>query len=98
MELEACLLGLVAATKGDSGLALREALSLGPGSVVPLNADLDDLVVVKVDGKVVARGEVMVVDNNYAIRIVHVARKGETWSRMAPIPTAPTGTGHRQES
>lgn len=63
----------VTVSLGTARLTMAEAMTLGPGSVVQLSAKLDDLVLIKVDGKVVARGEVVEVDGSYAVRITHLA-------------------------
>ncbi len=84
-DLEMC----VTVSLGTARLTLAEAISLGPGSVVQLGAKLDDLVVVKVDGKTVARGEVVAVDNSYAVRITHLAdlRGAAISDRSSAIPS-----------
>lgn len=63
----------VTVSLGTARLTLAEALTLGPGSIVQLDSLLDDLVVVKVDEKILAQGEVVAVDNSYAIRITRLA-------------------------
>lgn len=63
----------VTASLGTVRLTLAEALALGPGSFVRLDARLDDPVVIKVDEKVVALGEVVAVDDTYAIRLTRLA-------------------------
>jgi len=71
---------------GNARLTLADAMILGPGSTVQLDSKLDDLVAIKVDGKVVARGEVVDVDGSYAIRITHLAD-----FRSAPVSERPSG-------
>jgi flagellar motor switch protein FliN/FliY len=79
----------VTVTLGTARLTLAEAIALGPESVVQLGSKLDDLVVIKVDGRTVARGEVVAVDNSYAVRITHLADlRGATISdRSSVIPS-----------
>lgn len=48
---------------------LREVLKLSTGSVLELNRSLDDLVDVVVNNRVVAQGEIVVVEGNYGVRI-----------------------------
>jgi len=62
----------VTVSLGTVRLTLAEALALGPGSLVRLDPRLDDPVVVKVDEKVVALGEVVAVDGSYAIRLTRL--------------------------
>ena len=57
---------------GNSKLNVRDVLKLGPGSVVGLDNLVGDPVNVFVNDRLVARGEVLVVHDNFAIRITEV--------------------------
>jgi flagellar motor switch protein FliN len=57
---------------GRTTLLLQEVLKLSSGSIVELNRSASDPVEVLVNNSVVARGEVVVVDGNYGIRITEV--------------------------
>lgn len=57
---------------GSRRLLLREVLDLGPGSVVELDRQVDEPVDVLLDGRVVARGEVVVLEGNYAVKVMEV--------------------------
>ncbi len=57
---------------GRARLAIREILQLGPGSVIPLDRLAGEPVDVLVSGTLVARGEVVVVDENFGIRISEI--------------------------
>jgi flagellar motor switch protein FliN/FliY len=57
---------------GQRQLALREVLDLTSGSVVELDRQVDEPVELVLDGKVVARGEAVIIDGNYGIRITQV--------------------------
>ena len=57
---------------GHSKLNVKEVLKLGPGSVVGLDSLVGDPVNVFVNDRLVARGEVLVVHDNFAIRITEV--------------------------
>ncbi len=63
---------------GGRSLLLREILELGPGSVVELDRQIQEPVDLLLDGRLIARGEVVVVDGNYGLRVVEVI------SRPAP--------------
>jgi flagellar motor switch protein FliN/FliY len=55
-----------------------EALSkLGPGSLVELSRQPDDPVDVLINGRLVARGEVVVVAGNYGVRVTQVVSADE---------------------
>lgn len=58
---------------GSREMALNEILELGPGSLVELNREVSDPVDVVVGNRIVARGEVVVVSGNFAVRITEVA-------------------------
>jgi flagellar motor switch protein FliN/FliY len=57
---------------GRTRLSVREILQLGPGSVIPLDRLAGEPVDVLVSGTLVARGEVVVVDENFGIRISEI--------------------------
>lgn len=57
---------------GRSKLAMRDVLSLVPGSVVELDRPADASVDVLVNGRVIARGEVVVVDGECGVRITEI--------------------------
>ncbi|MGA3048000.1 MAG: flagellar motor switch protein FliN [Terracidiphilus sp.] len=57
---------------GQRQLPLREVLELSSGSVVELDRQVDDPVELLLDGKVIARGEAVIVDGNYGLRITEI--------------------------
>ena len=57
---------------GQRLLTLREVLDLTTGSVVELDRQVDEPIELLLDGKVVARGEAVVVDGNYGLRVTEV--------------------------
>lgn len=57
---------------GSRRLLLREVLDLNPGSVVGLDRQVQEPADMLLDGRVVARGEVVVVDGNYGFRVTEV--------------------------
>jgi len=58
---------------GQRRLLLREILDLNPGSVLDLDRQVADPVDMLLDGRVIARGEVVVFDGNYGLRVTEVA-------------------------
>jgi flagellar motor switch protein FliN/FliY len=58
---------------GSRRLLLREVLDLIPGAVVDLDRQVEDPVDVLLDGRLVARGEVVVLEGNYGVRVTEVA-------------------------
>lgn len=61
---------------GRVRLPLRDLLALTPGSVVELDRQADAPVDVLVNGRLVARGEVVVVDGEFGVRITAVLPDG----------------------
>lgn len=57
---------------GQRHLTLREVMDLTSGSVVELDRQVDEPVELLLDGKVIARGEAVVVDGNYGLRVTEV--------------------------
>jgi flagellar motor switch protein FliN len=69
------LLGLelpVSISFGRARIELKNLLGLAPGSVVELDRSPADLVDVIVKDIVIARGELVAVDGNYAVRVREV--------------------------
>ncbi|MGO8674473.1 MAG: flagellar motor switch protein FliN [Limisphaerales bacterium] len=57
---------------GSCLLPMREVLQLGVGSVVQLDKAADDPVHLSVNRKIVARGEVVIVENRFGIKITEL--------------------------
>jgi flagellar motor switch protein FliN len=57
---------------GGRNILLKEILDLGPGSVMELDRTIQDEADLLLDGRLVARGEVVVVERNFGIRITEV--------------------------
>jgi flagellar motor switch protein FliN len=58
---------------GSREMPLAEVLDLGPGDVVELDRHVTDPVDLIVGDKIVARGEVVVVNGNFGLRVTEVA-------------------------
>jgi flagellar motor switch protein FliN len=57
---------------GESEMPLKDILRLGVGSVIELDRSVNDPVTVIVNRKPIAKGEVVMVDGNYGVRILEV--------------------------
>ena len=57
---------------GRTRMTLGQALALGPGSVVTLDRLADKPVDLLVNGSPIARGEVVVIDEEFGLRITEV--------------------------
>ena len=58
---------------GSRDMTLEEVLDLGPGAVIELDRHITEMVDLVVGDRIVARGEVVVVSGNFALRITEVA-------------------------
>ncbi len=57
---------------GRTKMTIKEALALGPGSIVTLNRLAGEPVDLLVNGKPIARGEVVVIDEEFGLRVTEV--------------------------
>lgn len=57
---------------GSCQLPMREVLQLSVGSVVQLEKAADAPVELRVNGKLIARGEVVVIEDRYGVKITEV--------------------------
>jgi flagellar motor switch protein FliN/FliY len=63
---------------GTKRLLLREVLDLSPGAVVELDRKVQEPVDLLLDGRLIARGEVVVIDGSYGLRVTDVSALGAT--------------------
>lgn len=63
---------------GQTQRSIREILALGPGSVVQLDRLAGEAVDVMVNGRLMARGEVVVIGENFGVRITELLEPGGT--------------------
>jgi flagellar motor switch protein FliN len=73
---------------GRTHMTIRETLALGPGSIVTLNRLAGEPVDLLVNGKPIARGEVVVIDEEFGLRVTEVVA-GETGEVEAAAEVAP---------
>jgi flagellar motor switch protein FliN len=66
----------VSAELGRTRMAVRELLSLTPGAIVELDRAAGSPADLLVNGRLIARGEVVVVDENFGIRITEIVAPG----------------------
>ena len=67
----------VSVSFGRTQLPLRDVMKLATGSIIELNRALSEPVEVIVNNCVIARGEVVVVDGNYGVRINQIITRQE---------------------
>ena len=73
---------------GRTHMTIRETLALGPGSIVTLNRLAGEPVDLLVNGKPIARGEVVVLDEEFGLRVTEVLTTGAEAAAPAPEPVA----------
>jgi len=73
----------IAIELGRTEMPISEILALGPGSVVELDKLAGEPVDLLVNGKIVARGEVVVVDENFGVRITMLMSPQERLKSLA---------------
>jgi flagellar motor switch protein FliN/FliY len=62
---------------GRKEIAMKDVLKLTTGSIIELDRDVNEPVEVLVNHCLIARGEVVVVDGNYGVRIQQIANRHE---------------------
>ena len=60
---------------GKAQLPMKDVLKLTTGSIVELNRSVSEQVEVLVNQCLIARGEVVVIDGNYGVRILEIASR-----------------------
>lgn len=72
---------------GRTQLALRDIAQLGNGAVVELDCSPDDPVEIIVNDRVIALGEVVVVQGNYGVRITKIASRRHDDGEIESAPS-----------
>lgn len=62
---------------GSAKLFLKDILGLGPGNIVELEQNADEPIELAINDKVIARGEVVIVDGYFGFRIKEIVSKAE---------------------
>jgi len=58
---------------GQTQLEVRDVLALAAGSVIELNKLQEEPVDIRINGRLIARGEIVLVKNNLAVKITELA-------------------------
>ncbi|MBS1254006.1 MAG: Flagellar motor switch protein FliN [Anaerolineales bacterium] len=69
----------VAVELGCTGMSLREVLTLCPGVVIELDKLAGEPVDILVNDKLVGRGEVVVVEDMFGVRVTEIIPPSERW-------------------
>ena len=70
---------------GRTDMKLKDVLSLGEESVVVLDRLTDELLDVMVNGKAIAKGEIVAQGNRFGLRIVQLLGSDQTDVQIAPL-------------
>lgn len=62
---------------GQRSMLLRDILEFGPGAVVEVERPFEQAAELVVAGRIVARGEVVIVEGNYGLQITEIASPGQ---------------------
>jgi flagellar motor switch protein FliN len=68
---------------GTTVITIKELLNLRPGSVVALDETINSFVSVYANGKLIAKAELVVVGENFGIRIAEIIEKEERVKSLA---------------
>lgn len=71
---------------GRTTMTIGETLSLAPGSIVSLNRLAGEPVDLLVNGKVIAQGEVVVIDEEFGMRITDIVSTAQRLNDAATPP------------
>ncbi|GMU63581.1 MAG: hypothetical protein AMXMBFR34_53440 [Myxococcaceae bacterium] len=67
---------------GRTRMTIHELLSLGPGSVVELDKVAGEPLDIIINDRLVARGEAVVVNDKFGVRITDIVSKAERIARL----------------
>jgi flagellar motor switch protein FliN/FliY len=59
---------------GEARMTIAELTALKPGSIIPLDASLNQAVELRLNGVAVARGELVAVGDSFAVRLIEIAK------------------------
>lgn len=67
---------------GRSRLPIKDLIALNQGSVVELDREMDEPLDLMVNGTLIARGEVVVVDGQFGLRLVDIVSPSERLKKL----------------
>jgi flagellar motor switch protein FliN len=72
----------VAVELGRTRMSIQSLLALGPGSVVELDKVAGEPLDILVNGRLIARGEAVVVNDKFGIRLTDIVSRSERIARL----------------
>ncbi len=76
----------VEAILGTTELTVKDVLEIGPGSVVELDRVYGDPVDVFLNGRLVARGDVVIIGDNFGVKITEILVSGDEMDAISQAP------------
>jgi flagellar motor switch protein FliN/FliY len=67
---------------GSTRMFLKDVVALGPGNIVELEEYADEPVELTINNKVIARGEVVIVDGYFGLRIKEIVSRAERIEKL----------------
>ena len=67
---------------GAASLRLADVLALEEGGVIELDRQADEPLDIKVNGTLIARGEIVVTDGRFGVRLVEIVADGGGWPML----------------
>jgi flagellar motor switch protein FliN len=67
---------------GRTRLVVKEVVDLGVGAIVEIDKAAGEPVDILVNGRLVARGEVVVIEDNFGVRITEILNPRERLARL----------------
>ncbi|BDU50116.1 flagellar motor switch phosphatase FliY [Haliovirga abyssi] len=67
---------------GRTKMQIKEILDLGPGSIVELDKLAGEPLNILVNGKLIAKGEVVVIDESFGVRVIDIVSKMERLNKV----------------
>lgn len=77
---------VVEAILGTTELTVREVLEIGPGSVVELDRAYGEPVDLFLNGRLVARGDVVIIGDNFGVKITEILVSGDEMDALSQAP------------
>ncbi|MCY0878403.1 MAG: flagellar motor switch protein FliN [Firmicutes bacterium] len=74
----------VEAVLGTTELTVREVLEVGPGSIIELDRAYGEPVDLYLNGRLVARGDVVIIGDNFGVKITEILVSSQEMQAMSP--------------
>ena len=71
---------------GTTELTVKEVLEIGPGSVVELDRVYGEPVDIFLNGRLVARGDVVIIGDNFGVKITEILVSGDEMDSISQSP------------